>query len=321
MLTKLHESAQTYIRPEYFFFAAVFLSLLFVLTPEEEMLSRQEAAAGESVRLLENPYDALELIAKAAYVYDSREKKSLFEKDAHELLPLASITKIMTAFTALSLIPETTYISIDEEAIREEGDSGFAVGERWLLRDLLTYMLLESSNDGAAAVSSAIGEIFEGSGMNEKEYKARFVAEMNALAMRSGLLETYFLNESGLDIGEAKAGAYSTAAEAAELLRLALEKFPDLFTETRLSELVLENEEGQRRAARNTNTNLTEVPLLMASKTGYTDLAGGNLVIAFDAGFNRPIIISVLGSTMDGRFTDAEKLVCATLEALGQNSE
>ena len=59
--------------------------------------------------------------------------------------------------------------------------------------------------------------------------------------------------------------------------------------------------------------------MLIASKTGYTDLAGGNLVIAFDAGFNHPIIVSVLGSTIDGRFTDAEALVWAALAYLQNN--
>lgn len=51
----------------------------------------------------------------------------------------------------------------------------------------------------------------------------------------------------------------------------------------------------------------------MASKTGLTDLAGGNLAIAFDAGLGHPIVVVVLGSTEDGRLTDVENLVDATL--------
>ena len=70
--------------------------------------------------------------------------------------------------------------------------------------------------------------------------------------------------------------------------------------------------------ARNTNQETGKFPLLIASKTGYTDLAGGNLALAFDAGFNRPIIIVVLGSSYEGRFADAEKLVWATLAYLAQ---
>jgi D-alanyl-D-alanine carboxypeptidase len=52
---------------------------------------------------------------------------------------------------------------------------------------------------------------------------------------------------------------------------------------------------------------------LIASKTGYTDLAGGNLAVAFDAGVNRPIVIAVLGSSREERFSDVEKLASAVL--------
>ena len=68
--------------------------------------------------------------------------------------------------------------------------------------------------------------------------------------------------------------------------------------------------------ATNTNEVVGSIPGLIASKTGFTDLAGGNLVVAFDAGINRPVIISVLGATKDGRFTDMEMLVNASLRAL-----
>jgi D-alanyl-D-alanine carboxypeptidase len=74
---------------------------------------------------------------------------------------------------------------------------------------------------------------------------------------------------------------------------------------------------GENRfSARNTNRETGKFPLLLASKTGYTDLAGGNLALAFDAGFNHPIVVVVLGSSYDGRFADAEKLVWSTLEYL-----
>ena len=51
----------------------------------------------------------------------------------------------------------------------------------------------------------------------------------------------------------------------------------------------------------NTNPDTTQIPGLLMSKTGYTDLAGGNLVIIFDAGIDHPVAIVVLGSTRDDR--------------------
>ena len=62
----------------------------------------------------------------------------------------------------------------------------------------------------------------------------------------------------------------------------------------------------------NTNKVVDAIGTVLASKTGYTTLAGGNLVVAFDAGVDRPIIVVVLGSTHQGRFYDVLKLVEAT---------
>jgi len=70
-----------------------------------------------------------------------------------------------------------------------------------------------------------------------------------------------------------------------------------------------------RHTATNTNKVLGNIPGLIASKTGFTDLAGGNLVVAFDAGMMRPIIVVVLGSGIDERFEDIKKLVWASLNS------
>jgi D-alanyl-D-alanine carboxypeptidase len=61
---------------------------------------------------------------------------------------------------------------------------------------------------------------------------------------------------------------------------------------------------------------LNKIPSLIASKTGFTDLAGGNLAVIFDAGFEYPIIVVVLGSSQTGRFTDVEKLVNLSLRKI-----
>ena len=62
----------------------------------------------------------------------------------------------------------------------------------------------------------------------------------------------------------------------------------------------------------NTNTSAAAIPGLIGSKTGFTDLAGGNLAVVFDVGLSRPVIAVVLGSTKETRFTDIEQLVNAT---------
>ena len=74
------------------------------------------------------------------------------------------------------------------------------------------------------------------------------------------------------------------------------------------------SQEGYRHLTINTNPNSITIPGFIASKTGFTDLAGGNLVMAFDAGVGNPIVIVVLGSSHAGRFTDASALIHATLK-------
>ena len=76
------------------------------------------------------------------------------------------------------------------------------------------------------------------------------------------------------------------------------------------------NTAGAYHEASNTNDAVSKIPNMIGSKTGYTDLAGGNLTIAFDAGLNRPIVITVLGSTHDDRFTDVLTLIDAVQKSL-----
>src|SRR3989344_8222726 len=134
MIQKWYEQHSHIIRPEYFFWAATLCSFFFLISaPNPTVPSTAVAAVGGVTAPKENPFDSVSLSAKAAYVYDVKAGKPLFAKNEDEVLPLASVTKIMTAATALSFLPETTYITIDAEAIRAEGNSGLTVGERWLL--------------------------------------------------------------------------------------------------------------------------------------------------------------------------------------------
>jgi D-alanyl-D-alanine carboxypeptidase len=71
--------------------------------------------------------------------------------------------------------------------------------------------------------------------------------------------------------------------------------------------------------ASNTNISATETAGLIASKTGFTDLAGGNLAVAINHDLNHPFAIVVLGSTREARFTDVAMLQIALQEYLAAN--
>lgn len=296
-----------------FFFILVlgFGGFLFVTKPKDLTLTKKNKQQQPPALPIQN----VELTAKAAYVWDVKENKALFAKNENEALPLASVTKMMTALTAYENLPPETIVVIKREDLRPEGDSGLLVGERWKLKDLIDYTLLVSSNDGSAALATARVQPGSDSAAIEAE-RTLFLASMNEKAQLIGLTNARFLNENGLDLDLIRAGAYGSAKDMATLFSYVVTKHPNLAEATQYEYLTITSLDKFRHTGRNTDTALGRFPSLIASKTGFTDIAGGNLVIAFDAGINHPIVISVLGSTVDERFEDVAKLVQATLEHL-----
>jgi D-alanyl-D-alanine carboxypeptidase len=263
-----------------------------------------------------NPFDSVNLIGKAGFVWDVREQKILFNKNADMVLPLASITKLMTALVAYELLEDESTIDITLEAIKADGDSGLTDGEIFSLKNLSDLVLIASSNDGAMALAEAAGDTIEGA-VNPDEL---FVHAMNIRADELGLTETSFKNPTGLDVSPTEPGAVSSARDIAHLLEYIITNYPSITNFTKLDQKRVYAETGEYFDIENTNSIVNDVGNLIASKTGYTDLAGGNLVIAFDAAFNRPIVVVVLGSSYNGRFSDIKALTAASVNFIGANA-
>ncbi|MFT7507720.1 MAG: D-alanyl-D-alanine carboxypeptidase (penicillin-binding protein 5/6) [Acidimicrobiales bacterium] len=250
------------------------------------------------------PFSEVQIVGKTAYVWDVQGQRALYEKESNKQVPLASVTKLMTALVASELLEETASIAINRQAIQQDGDSGLLSGETFNRQSLTDLVLMSSSNDGAYAMAAAAGEILQtNNGPNA------FVHAMNIRAKELKLHDTYFKNPTGLDLSPQEGGAYGSAKDMAFLMEFIVLNESDLLTFTQENEAHVYSEDGIYHDAENTNYYIDEIPGLIGSKTGYTDLAGGNLVIAFDAGLNRPIIIAVLGSTRHERFTDVIALV------------
>lgn len=262
----------------------------------------------------QSAFAGVHLTAKAAYVYDISTGQTLYAKNADKSLPLASITKIMTGLVTLEQIPEHASLVLRPEFLAEEGDSGLLVDERWDAKKLLDYTLVSSSNDGAAALASAAQSFFSARQSGGTIAKT-FVDLMNDKAASLGLRSMHFNNPTGLDISMSEAGGYSSAEDLAKLLAYALKSRPELFEATKSIRTTISSKDAAH-FAQNTNVAAPQIPGLIASKTGYTDLAGGNLAVIIDAGIQHPIAIVVLGSTYDERFSDTTKLVTATLESI-----
>lgn len=286
------------------------ISLVFVIYSDFHKPGKQRAQVLDTL-VTSDAFDYLNLTAKSAYVFDLSQNKVIFKKNEFIQLPLASITKLMMALTASDLLPLDSHVTIRKEFLDEEGDSGLFVGETWKLQDLIDFSLVVSSNDGARSLSSVAGA-FDLANHDYVLGRKNFVDKMNLKAKELGLLETYFINESGLDEGSIS-GGYSSVIDVTKLLQYILENRPRLIEATKYHTLTINSLE-KSHIAKNTDDAIDQIPGLIASKTGYTDLAGGNLVVAFDASIGRPIIVVVLGSTEQGRFDDVSALVRASLE-------
>lgn len=251
------------------------------------------------------------VLAKSFYVYDILDDKPIFLKDEHAKLPLASITKLMTGVIASDTMPDTTIITINKEDVSVEGDSGLAVGEKWKLKDLLNFSLIMSSNDGMHAISRSIDYLQAVNNLDT-------VKMMNKKAEDFGMSDTFFINETGLDINKNMSGSYSSAYDISILLTKIMKDYQNMISDTNKKAELFVSENNIKHTAINTNASINEIAGLLASKTGFTDLAGGNLAIVFDAGFMHPVVVVVLGSTEEGRFSDAVLLAKFTLEKLSE---
>jgi D-alanyl-D-alanine carboxypeptidase (penicillin-binding protein 5/6) len=265
----------------------------------------QENAPLVAVREENNvePTREVEITARAAFVWDADKERVLYQKNADEVLPLASLTKLMTALLAYELVDEGTRITVPYAAVLQESVSGLRSGEVFTARRLADLALISSSNDAAYALAAAVGAL-----LGHGEPEEMFVAGMNIRARELNLPTLRFYNPTGLDVSTGAAGAYGSAREVAFLMDYIIKHHPTLLTITTLPRARVFNEAGEHHEAENTNRLVGAIPNLLGSKTGHTDLSGGNLSVAYDIGYQRPIIVVVLGSTRQGRFSDVYAL-------------
>ena len=244
-------------------------------------------------------------------LYDITREKFLFAYNAEHAVPLASITKLMTALVAHETTLAEETVTIHPHAIETEGDSGLLAGEQWNKGDLIGFTLITSSNDGAEALAASVGSVWHLKGDETVvEYKKvdAFVDRMNMRARELGFSTMKFQNPSGLDWGQGAEGGVGSGKDVAKLLAYMYQNTPELLAYTQVGSDVFVSESGFVHTAYNTNPYVYSVSGILGSKTGFTNLAGGNLAVVFDAGFAHPIVAVTLGSTREGRFKDIEVL-------------
>ncbi len=259
----------------------------------KEKIKKAEILKAQKLENTKKLLDNLSLEAKAVSIYDATLAKFFYGRNENQILPIASLTKIATAMVVLG-DDSINEVEITPEDLKQFGDNTLKIGEKWQKRELLSYALISSSNDAIHALGS--GE--------------EFVKKLNDYVKSIDLKNTSFRNSTGLDIWPGgQTGAESNAKEINLLSVRAWRIYPDIFTKTTNTSAVFESITGSKYEAVNTNLILASIPNMVFSKTGYTTLAGGSLVIIFKNTDQHYYAITILGSTREGRFSDMQKIV------------
>lgn len=275
----------------------------------------------------------LEIQAESAisvFINPKGEEKIIFEKNSALIRPIASLAKLMTALTAQKIYEPDQIFYISQRAINQEGDKGnLKVGERLYLIDLLHSMLIESSNDAAWAIAEgeetpvASGSQFQNENESESESSTEsqkeeiipftenyliFIESMNLEAQKLAMKDTYFVNPTGLGSFD----NYSTAQDLVKLIRHIVEKESQILLISQKQSYEVLNAYGNFHhfITENTNKLLSETYGIIGGKTGYTDEAGGCMVLILENEEGGYFINVILGTvSTEERFNDMRKII------------
>lgn len=256
------------------------------------------------------PFINLALAARSFAIYDADMNNFIYKKNAEDVMPLASLAKVMSTIVVMERAPADKIFEISKESLSEVGDHGLLLGEKWKRDELLKFALFVSSNDAIRELAVETGKIINPEASDPEQV---FVAAMNAKAVELGLKSLVFKNESGLDVTEEENGAYGSARDMAKLFAYAVKTYPEIFSITN-NKIATISSLDKAHNIDNTNTVVEEIPGIKASKTGFTTISGGNLVVATTPDTKSTRVIIVMGSTYDERFTDMKLLTGAVVQ-------
>jgi D-alanyl-D-alanine carboxypeptidase len=228
--------------------------------------------------------------AEAYLVKNAVTGEILASRDARQRVPMASITKLMTALVAVEQEPLDRLVIVTRGAAGVgESTINLRAGERLPLAELIRAALVQSANDAANAIAAHVGNGSVG----------RFVELMNERAAELGLTDTHFVNPDGLD-----APGHVSSARDVTLLAAAAMRVPFIRETVRLVETT-----AAGRRLRTWNDLLSSLPGAFGVKTGHTNGAGWSQVAA--ARGNGVTIYATLlgGETRAGRNDDLAELI------------
>jgi D-alanyl-D-alanine carboxypeptidase (penicillin-binding protein 5/6) len=228
--------------------------------------------------------------ASALYLVELKSHRIILEKDATRRLPPASLTKMMTALVAMEAASPEQVVRINRRAMLHQSSLKLQAGEEFLLRDLLTAMLVTSANDACEAIAWHVG--------GESD---RFVTLMNERVRTLGLNNTHFANACGFDAP----GHYSTAADLAKLTEQALH-VPAISMMVRTVTRDIASVDGTRQILLRSTNELLLDPDVTGVKTGYTSKAGRCLIASM---FKDGHQLLLVGLNVKDRWEQAPQLL------------
>ena len=257
------------------------VGLRAVMHPEERGVSADAGEAAEGAAL---PAAAaapqLSLNCRAAILIEQGSGRVLYEKNADERVPIASITKVMTLLLTFEAVHDgrltmETPVPVSEHAYHMGGSQiWLEPGEHFTLDEMIKAICVSSDNDAAVAVAELVG----GS-------EPVFVEQMNARAAALGMEQTTFRNACGLDAE----GHLSTARDVAVMSRTILNTCPEVLHYTGIWTDTLRG--GQTQLV-NTNKLLRRYEGITGLKTGTT--GGAGICISASATRNGLSLIAVI---------------------------
>jgi D-alanyl-D-alanine carboxypeptidase len=225
-------------------------------------------------------YKKPELGASAYLAADLHNNFVFAEASSSEPQPIASLTKLMTALVAVEYINVEREVTIDASMVASTSIPRLRPGSEASILDLLSLLLMESSNEAARAVAAPLGE-------------KQFLSLMNAKASAIGMKGSRFEDTAGV------LGANRATPE--DLFMLAKYLYENRSFVLRMS-VGLENRSAYGPSQFASVSNLNAVPGtsgLIGAKTGRSSSAGNTMLAVFDMnidGDRRPVVIIVLGS-------------------------
>lgn len=285
LLTKVGIHLPTIVSPIPFSFRAQKSNVLHDLLP---MLHQKKNTYNlkREVSLVPGVFaSSLEADYASSYVViDYETGKVLADKNSSTSLPIASLTKIMSAVVALDLAdPSETFLVTDNAARIIPTKIGVIPGEKLTLSELLHAALMTSANDAVEVIKNGVDAKYGGE---------VFVRAMNEKARFLGLGNTHFSNPQGFD----SKTNYSTAEDLAVLSHYALTNYPLIDEIVKKDYTVLsQNYNHKQFDLYNWNGLIGVYPGVSGLKIGNTEEAGSTTVVV-SARENRRVLAVLLGA-------------------------